>query len=226
MTAAAAALGRLAGPDGAAGAGLAIAGLAPLSTVDWPGRLVATVFCQGCPWDCLYCHNPDMIDPRRPGQVAWAQVRSLLERRRGLLDGVVFSGGEATRQDLPPAIAEVRSLGFAVGLHTMGALPSRLAAVLPLVDWVGFDVKALPGEVESMARRPGTPAAMLASIELLRQSGVDYQVRTTWGPGVMTRAQAEAVQDWVRAQGLRGPVLQEARLEGTRPEFQSAARRP
>src|SRR5690625_1982067 len=94
-------------PPGAAGvaaaagveaADLQIAGLVPLSSVDWPGRLVATVFCQGCPWSCTYCHNTAILDPRTPGAVPWTQLEQLLTRRHGLLDGVVFSGGEATMQ--------------------------------------------------------------------------------------------------------------------------------
>ena len=72
---------------------LQIAGLVPLSTVDWPGQLAATLFLQGCPWRCHYCHNRAILDPRTPGTVAWSEVRDLLERRRGLLDAVVFSGG-------------------------------------------------------------------------------------------------------------------------------------
>ncbi|MDR2380980.1 MAG: hypothetical protein LBE08_07380, partial [Bifidobacteriaceae bacterium] len=66
--------------------GLLIAGLAKLSTCDWPGRLVATVFLQGCPWRCGYCQNPGLIDCRAPGQLAWEDVVGWLERRRGLLD--------------------------------------------------------------------------------------------------------------------------------------------
>ena len=76
-----------------------------MSTVDWPGELVASLFLQGCPWACPYCQNAAIIDPRVPGVVAWDAVERLLARRRGLLDGVVFSGGEATRQiALAPAM--------------------------------------------------------------------------------------------------------------------------
>ena len=66
-----------------------------MSTVDWPDHLTATVFLQGCPWNCFYCHNQALIPARTPGQVAWEEVRALLRRRRGLLDGVVLTGGEA-----------------------------------------------------------------------------------------------------------------------------------
>ncbi|MGW2232167.1 anaerobic ribonucleoside-triphosphate reductase activating protein, partial [Streptomyces formicae] len=110
-----------------------------------PGRLVTTVFCQGCPWRCGYCHNPELLDARVPPAVPWEAVASHLGRRRGLLDGIVFSGGEPLLQPgLADAARAARSLGYAVGLHTGGAYPRRFGALLAegLVDWVGFDVKA------------------------------------------------------------------------------------
>jgi pyruvate formate lyase activating enzyme len=198
---------------------LAVAGLTRLSSCDWPGQLVATVFLQGCPWDCVYCHNPDLIDPRRPGTIPWDDVLAFLADRRGLLDGLVFSGGEPTRQDLTGAVAQVRALGFKVGLHTMGAYPSRLARLLPLLDWVGFDVKAAPGRLESIVRRPGAGRTMARSLDLLLASGVDHQLRTTWGPGVQTAAEAAAAQDWVSRRGGGQVVLQPVRPDGARPEF-------
>ena len=134
-------------PSGGPADALVIAGLVPMSTVDWPDHLSATVFTQGCPWNCFYCHNQALIPVRTPGAVAWGEVRDLLGRRRGLLDGVVFTGGEALRQDaLADAAAEVRAAGFAVGLHTAGPYPRRLRDMVErgLVDWVGLDIKALP----------------------------------------------------------------------------------
>lgn len=127
--------------------GLIIAGLTPFSTVDWPGKLAAVVFLQGCPWNCGYCQNFAIIDPKAPAQVPESELWSLLERRAGLLDGVVFSGGEPTRQPaLLEAARRAKQLGFQVGLHTGGAYPRRLEALLAqnLVDWIGLDVKALP----------------------------------------------------------------------------------
>jgi pyruvate formate lyase activating enzyme len=122
---------------------LRVGGLSRLSSCDWPGQLVATVFLQGCPWRCRYCHNPHLLPAPGDGEIAWREVLAFLEARRGLLDGVVFSGGEPTVQAaLPAAMRTVRALGFGVGLHTGGPTPERLKAVLPLVDWVGFDVKA------------------------------------------------------------------------------------
>ena len=205
---------------------LAIAGLVPLSTCDWPDRLVATVFLQGCPWQCPYCHNPGLIDPRTPGQVAWSQVTDLLARRVGLLDGVVFSGGEPTRQTaLLDAVRQVRAAGFGVGLHTAGAYPRRLAAVLPLVDWVGLDIKATPGTYESITGVPASARTAFESLDLVLAAGVDVQVRTTVDPTVLDADDIADLASLLARLGVRNHVLQEVRTTGVRPEYAHALAR-
>jgi len=208
---------------------LAIAGLVPLSTVDWPGRLVATVFCQGCPWRCDYCHNQAILDPRTPGAVPWADVTDLLARRRGLLDGVVFSGGEATMQHaLLPAVRAVREAGFAVGLHTGGAFPVRLRALLgvdesghrvgeALVDWVGFDVKASAPTYDATVGRRHAWASAGRSLSLLLASGVEHELRMTVTPGLA--AQVPAGIRTVATAGGHALVLQRARSDGAPEAF-------
>lgn len=171
---------------------LNIAGITPFSTVDWPDMLTATVFLQGCPWNCFYCHNPALIDPRAQGEVSWSDVTDLLCDRIGLLDGVVFSGGEPTLQRaLVPAMEIVRALGFQVGLHTAGAYPGLLAQVLPHVDWVGLDIKALPGGYDLVTGRPHSADNAWRSLELvlgnrlLRAESdrpLDVEIRTTVHP--------------------------------------------
>jgi pyruvate formate lyase activating enzyme len=208
---------------------LQIAGLTPLSTCDWPGRLVATAFLQGCPWSCTYCHNPALIDARTPGVVPWSAVRELLARRRGLLDGVVFSGGEPTRQTgLPDAMRQVRELGFGVGLHTGGAYPRRLAAVLPLVDWVGFDVKAPADRYPQVTGVASSAGPASRSLLLALAAGIPLQVRTTVDPTVLSTDDVARLRTAMADLGIRDHVLQEVRAQGTRPEYAAALaeRRP
>ena len=122
---------------------LKVGGYTPFTATDYPGKLAAVVFVQGCPWRCGYCHNPHLQSRTTDSPVPWAAVLARLCRRVGLIDAVVFSGGEPTMDPgLEEAICAVRAMGFSVGLHTAGMYPQRLAAVLPLVDWVGMDIKA------------------------------------------------------------------------------------
>lgn len=207
---------------------LAIAGLVPLSTVDWPDHLCATVFLQGCPWRCVYCHNTELIDPRAPGTVAFADVLDLLRRRRGLLDGVVFTGGEATRQaGLSDAIDAVRDLGFAVGLHTAGPYPRRLAMVIDAIDWVGIDIKALTQDYSAVAGFDGGAKAWesldVVLAEASRRPDFDYEVRTTVHPGSTAVDTFPRILAELRARGVRTFAFQEARPQGTNEEFSRAA---
>jgi len=160
---------------------LTIGGLAPFTTIDFPGRLAAVIFCQGCPWRCTYCHNPHLLRAG-DGALSWPEVSAWLKTRRGLLDAVVFSGGEPLLQrGLVAALAEARTLGFATGLHTAGIYPERLAEALPLLDWVGFDVKAPFAEYAPVVGCDGGPPAR-AALETLLASGVAHEIRCTVSP--------------------------------------------
>lgn len=200
---------------------LQIAGLTPMSSVDWPGKFVATVFAQGCPWACPYCHNQAIIDPKIPGVVSWESVEELLGRRRGLLDGVVFSGGEATRQlAVLPAMSRVRELGFEVGLHTAGPYPARLHEILRtgLVDWVGIDIKAMPGpHYEAVAGRPNAGPKAWESLGEVLDSGVSYEVRLTVYPD--GPRDGYKVASCVKDLGATHFALQQARALGTAQGF-------
>ena len=208
---------------------LQIAGLTPLSTVDWPGRLVATAFLQGCPWRCTYCHNSSILDPLLPGVVPWSRVTDLLRRRRGLLDGLVLSGGEPTRQPgVVAAAREVKEAGFLVGLHTSGAYPARLPDLLPYVDWVGLDIKA-PARLYRAITRTGGPTTTaekaFAALRIVLDSGVDVQVRTTVDPTVLTDEDVAELTRVLADLGVRDHVLQEVRPDGTTDEYAQALAR-
>jgi len=187
---------------------LCVGGLTPLTTIDFPGRLAAVVFCQGCPWRCGYCHNPHLLPPAERHGPAWEEVRAFLGRRRGLLDAVVFSGGEPTAQRaLAAAVAQVKALGFQVGLHTAGVYPQRLAPVLADLDWIGLDAK---GPIERYAAITGVRGAggrFRRSLELVVGSGVDYEVRTTLYEGA-TPEELLGLGHWLAEHGVRRYVWQ------------------
>ncbi|THF65447.1 anaerobic ribonucleoside-triphosphate reductase activating protein [Pseudothauera nasutitermitis] len=191
---------------------LRVGGLTPLTTIDFPGRLAAVVFCQGCPWRCGYCHNPQLIAAGAAPERPWQAVLDFLARRRGLLDGVVFSGGEPTLQAaLPEALREVRAMGFETALHTAGMYPERLAAVLPLLDWVGLDIKAPAQHYDAITATPGSADAVQRSLDLLLASGVEHECRTTWHAGLFSREELDRLGDGLKARGVRRWQVQECR---------------
>jgi pyruvate formate lyase activating enzyme len=188
---------------------LRIGGITPFSATDYPGHLAAVIFCQGCPWRCRYCHNPHLLDAGAPTHTTWDAVLSFLERRRGLLDAVVFSGGEPTVQSgLPDAIRSVRDMGFRVGLHTGGMYPDRLAAVLPGVDWVGLDVKATFEGYDAVTGATGSGVKVRESLRLLLDDGADHECRTTWHPALYPTTHLHRLADELATAGVRNWALQ------------------
>jgi len=191
---------------------LRISGLQPLTTLDYPDHLACVVFCQGCAWHCRYCHNPDLTHRGTEPGVPWHDVTDLLERRQGLLQAVVFSGGEATLQPaLPAAMQAVRERGFKVGLHTAGIRPGSLSRVLPYCDWVGMDVKALEEDCQLITGVRGSGRANWTSLELLLASGVEYECRTTVHWGLFDLQQVQRLGERLAGVGVRRFVVQLAR---------------
>jgi len=119
-------------------------GFVPLSTVDWRGRAVCTVFLRGCPVRCTYCQNASILSGKdfRPLEAIMEMIRS----SEGLISGVVFSGGEPTMQHeaLVALAGEVKKRDLLVGIHTNGVYPEVLEDLIAkgLVDHVALDIKA------------------------------------------------------------------------------------
>jgi anaerobic ribonucleoside-triphosphate reductase activating protein len=198
---------------------LQIGGLTPLTSTDFPGCLAAVVFCQGCPWRCGYCHNPHLIPRNSDTPLGWPSVLDFLRRRQGLLDAVVFSGGEPTLQDnLKLAIGEVRDLGFKAGLHTGGTYPSRLAELLPQLSWVGMDIKAAFSDYDKVTGAPASGEKAQESARLLLDSGVPCEFRTTVHPLYHTQDSLLSLAEELRDMGVRNYVLQEFRPLGCADE--------
>jgi pyruvate formate lyase activating enzyme len=194
---------------------LRVGGLVAFSSADWPGRLAAVLFLQGCPWHCGYCHNPHLLPMRGERELDWDETRSWLAARRGLLDAVVFSGGEPTAQvALGSAMRAVRAMGYAIGLHTGGAYPRRLAERIADVDWIGFDVKAPIDGYETVTGIPGSGIAAFASLDIVLQSGVAVEVRTTVHPALTPPDRLVALARELAERGITRWVLQPFRSVG------------
>lgn len=206
---------------------LIVGGITPLTTTDYPGCLSAVVFCQGCPWQCGYCQNTHLIPPRAGHCLPWRDVVAFLKRRRGLLDAVTFSGGEPTLQAaLPDAIREVRELGFKIGLHTASPYPERLQNLLPLLDWVGLDIKAPFDRYEMLTGVSGSGGKAREGLAALLESGVAYEVRTTVHALLHTPESLLQLACELKDMGVENYVLQEFRPQGCADTGLCATSRP
>ncbi|MBS5570255.1 MAG: anaerobic ribonucleoside-triphosphate reductase activating protein [Clostridiales bacterium] len=160
-----------------------IAGIQKLTLLDYPGLVACTVFTGGCNFRCPFCHNAELV-VRSPTQAQLTEKNfwDFLESRRGLLDGVVISGGEPLLQDeLAPFLYKVKEKGLRVKLDTNGSLPERLRALMEkgLLDCIAMDIKNSP---QKYVRTAGTAVdleAIGSSIALLLEEKIPYEFRTT-----------------------------------------------
>ncbi|WP_232766711.1 anaerobic ribonucleoside-triphosphate reductase activating protein [Geminisphaera colitermitum] len=177
-----------------------IGGYVPCSLSDFPGRIAAVVFTQGCNWRCPWCHNTALVYPEQfTTPIPEADILQKLATRRGKLDGVVISGGEPTlHPDLPDFIRRVRALGFLIKLDTNGSRPAVVRALIAegLLDFVATDIKAPWPRYAEAAGLPSPTfdtAALQETLALLRESGIEHQLRTTRWPG-LTEADAPDIE--------------------------------
>jgi anaerobic ribonucleoside-triphosphate reductase activating protein len=197
------------------GALMNIGGIIPFTTIDYPGALAAVLFCQGCPWRCPYCHNTHLRAFSKKANYPWPRILELLKERKGFLDAVVFSGGEPIQQpDLKEAIQDVQALGFQAGLHTAGGDPDRLAAILPLINWVGMDIKAPFDRYERITRMPGSGAAAKKSAQMIIASGISYEFRTTVHPDLISLDDLKRIVAELTALGAKHYAVQQFREAG------------
>ena len=190
---------------------LNIGGITAFTTIDFPGQLAAVVFLQGCAWRCPYCQNQHLLAVDEAAD-DWEMLRTFLEKRQGLLDGVVFSGGEPLLQSgLSEAISAVKDMGFKVALHTSGGNPQRLARCLPLLDWVGLDIKTTFTDYESLTGIAGSGVKVRESLKILLESEVDYEVRTTVDPTFFAGNTLLELAKILAAIGVKNYALQQCR---------------
>ena len=159
------------------------AGIQKTSTIDYPGVLSCVLFSAGCDLNCFYCHNRDIIHEVK-NTISEDEIMSFLNKRKGLLDGVVVTGGEPTIQpDLSDFIKTLKSMRYKVKLDSNGQHANVVKNLLDenLLDYVAIDIKALPEDYESVCDVNGFDK-LKETLEVLSNANVKYEVRTTLYP--------------------------------------------
>jgi len=179
-----------------------IAAIQYQTIIDYPGKLACVLFTLGCNFQCWYCHNHWLVKSHNGiSCLKMDVVMDLLVERRQWLDGVVISGGEPTiHKNLPDFLSEVKSMGYSVKLDTNGSNPQMVKCILTnnLVDFIAMDIKTVPVEGE-YSKVIGIPDDEIVtnikeSINIIKESGVNYQFRTTWLPGIHNLNTIESIQ--------------------------------
>lgn len=186
---------------------ISIGGMTPFSTIDYPGMVSAVLYTQGCPLRCYYCHNPHLQSFDEDPTLRWSDMIQFLRRRQGMLQAVVFSGGEPLGQlGLKDAVQEVRELGYCIGLHTSGVYPIALREVLPYIDWVGLDIKAPLWDYYRVTGRD-IGVKIDESLDEILYRETAYTIRTTHDSSI----DLFALREYLDSKGVIDHVLQEMR---------------
>ena len=186
-----------------------IGGLVPFTTIDYPGKLAAVLFLVGCPLRCAYCSNPNFLEVG-DGPYDPAKVFEWLESRRGKLEAIVFSGGEALMQGDATIeyMRRVKELGFDIGLHTNGFYPDLLKKAAPIVSWIGLDYKATRARYESLVGNGIAYDQMIKSLDFWISTGKDFEVRITCDPRFINKDDLREIIDDCATRGVRKIAIQ------------------
>lgn len=178
-----------------------IGALQKFSMIDYPGKLSAIVFTQGCNFRCPYCHNPELVLPELFAlALDPTSIIDFLKTRVGKLDAVVVTGGEPTLHGgLDDFLSTVKALGFLTKLDTNGTNPERLGELLQddLIDYVAMDVKAPPEKYAEVSQTSVSVEALQRSMDLIRASGVEFQFRTTVAHPLHSADDIGAIRKWI-----------------------------
>ncbi len=178
-----------------------IGGFQKMTVLDYPGKVACTVFTHGCNLRCPFCHNARLV-VRDEDLIDENEILSYLNKRRGILDGVCISGGEPTLQgDLFDFMKKVKDLGMLIKLDTNGTCPDKLQYAIDngLVDYVAMDIKNCREEYAKTCGLSKMDISKIEkSVEILMQSGIDYEFRTTVTKELHTPDDFAKIGQWIK----------------------------
>ena len=187
-----------------------ISGLQKLTLLDFPGKMACTVFTYGCNFRCPFCHNASLVTaPDTVESISEDSFFSFLSKRTGILDGVCVTGGEPTLSpDLLDFCRRIKAMGYALKLDTNGTRPDLLRQMIEegLVDYVAMDIKNSP-EKYSITCGGDHLEAVKKSVDILMNSGVEYEFRTTVVQQLHTPEDIKKISAWLT--GAKGYYIQQ-----------------
>jgi len=169
-----------------------------MGAVDGPGlRLV--IFLQGCPLNCLFCHNPETIPfSTKEKKITIPEILDLYKRNESFYKdtgGITFSGGEAMAQIdfVTAAFKEFKKHGIHTTLDTagtpMGIYPiEKVVEMLEYTDLLLIDIKNSDNELSKILTGQGTEH-QVALIQLLEEIGKPYWIRHVYLPSFSDRTE-------------------------------------
>lgn len=186
-----------------------LGGLERLTLIDYPGKVATTVFTVGCNFRCPYCYSSEIVIPEKIKNqpiIPEKDFFDFLDDRKDLLEGVVVCGGEPTiHQDLLVFIKKIKEKNFFVKIDTNGSNPEVLNNLIKnkLIDYVAMDIKGPKEKYELMTGLKGQwDKTMMEKIEksinILKNSKIDYEFRTTVVPDILKKEDIFKIANWIK----------------------------
>lgn len=176
-----------------------IRGIYKTSLIDYPGKISAVLFSGGCNLRCSYCHNPDLAGNwQEMAHSSNEEALALLRKRKNIIDGVTISGGEPTlSKNIFSFLEKIKELQLAVKLDSNGLQPHVLQDLISagLLDYAAIDIKTSPEKYPILTNSTVDFRRIVESIDILRKSGIDYEVRTTCIPSYLTMDDLVSIRD-------------------------------
>jgi len=176
-----------------------IGGFQKTSLLDYPKNVSAIVWTVGCNFHCPFCYNKDLVDGNVK-LISEEEIFSFLEKRKGLIDGLVISGGEPLMQkDIVDFTTRVKKLGYLIKIDTNGTFPEKLQELIDkkLVDYISMDVKAPKKKYGRLAGAKTDISKIEKSIDIIRNHAPDYEFKTTFAPNLLDKNDIVEIAKWL-----------------------------
>lgn len=184
------------------------------TALDFPDHLAAILWFAGCNLACAYCYNPHIVNGA--GRYTASEVLEFLRSRVGFLEGVVLSGGEATTcKNLHFYAQEAKNLNYKIKLDTNGTNPMAISNLLPLLDFVSLDFKATSDKWQLVTGNKKGYEDFVKSFEILQNSGIEFEVRTTLHSDQLSAGDIEKMADFLTQKGYKKPLFVQEYREAT-----------
>ncbi|WP_339887847.1 anaerobic ribonucleoside-triphosphate reductase activating protein [uncultured Flavobacterium sp.] len=181
-----------------------ISSFTPFTLLDYPHKAACILWYAGCNMKCLYCYNPEIVLGK--GTISFDTILEFLNKRIGLLDAVVFSGGECTiHKNIAENIKQAKALGFLVKVDTNGSKPELLKQLIEenAIDYVALDFKALPSKFENITQS-NLYESFEKSLQVLLKSKLSFEVRTTYHSELCSIDDLTKMQNYLEEKGYLG----------------------
>lgn len=177
-----------------------IGGIQKTSLLDYPDIISAIIWTIGCNFRCPFCYNKDIV-LGNVQPIPEKEVISFLEKRKGILEGLVITGGEPLMQnDIADFCEKVKKLGYLLKIDTNGMYPEKLKELIDkkLIDYVAMDIKASKKKYDKLTNVKVDIKKIEESIKILQNSKLDYEFRTTFVPELLTKNDIIEIAKWLK----------------------------